>query len=138
MEAAWQYRLPARVTPTIRARQAGLPKAITDIAWKAQTRLCERYRALIRKHKKPVVAIAAVGRELAGFVWAIARRVDGKPVPEPESVPAAGPRTPSPNSQLGDGRGVAAEGTVPEAKRTFRLNPRKTYVARKPGAPTPK
>ena len=51
IEADWQYRLPARLTPTIRARHPGLPKAITDIAWKAQTWLCERYRALLRRGK---------------------------------------------------------------------------------------
>lgn len=42
IEAAWQYRLPARITPIIRQRQKDQPKAITDIAWKAQVRLCEQ------------------------------------------------------------------------------------------------
>lgn len=76
IEAAWQYRLPARVTPHIRKRQHGQPKAVIDIAWKAQMRLCERYQALVRHRKKTVVVVTAVGRELVGFLWAIAREIE--------------------------------------------------------------
>lgn len=75
VEVAWLYRYPARVTPIIARRQAGLPKAVTDIAWAAQLRLCARFRRLAARklpHNKVVVAIA---RELAAFVWAIARTV---------------------------------------------------------------
>ena len=46
VEAAWTYRYPARVSETLRARLDGLPKAVRDIAWKAQVRICARYRAL--------------------------------------------------------------------------------------------
>ena len=80
VEAAWQYRLPARVTPTIRARHHGQPKEIVQVAWKAQVRLCARYQHLVRSRKKPVVALTAVARELVGFLWAIARIVEGHPV----------------------------------------------------------
>ena len=76
IEAAWQYRLPARVTPHIRKRHHGQPKAVIDLAWKAQTRLCERYQTLIRHRKKTVVVVTAIGRELVGFLWAIAREID--------------------------------------------------------------
>ena len=69
IEAAWQYRLPARVTPHIRQRHHGQPKAVIDLAWKAQTRLCERYQALLRHRKKAVVVVTAIGRELVGFLW---------------------------------------------------------------------
>jgi hypothetical protein len=44
IEAAWTYRYPARVSETLRARLEGLPKPVRDIAWKAQVRLCARYR----------------------------------------------------------------------------------------------
>ena len=44
VEAAWSYRYPARVSETLRARLEGLPKPVRDIAWKAQIRLCARYR----------------------------------------------------------------------------------------------
>jgi Transposase len=53
----------------------GQPRAIREIAWKAQLRLCARYRKLARGGKPANVVTAAVARELAGFIWAIARRV---------------------------------------------------------------
>lgn len=70
IEAAWSYRYPARVAKEKAEILVRLPKIIRDIAWKAQTRLCARYRALIAKGKKPTVVVAALARELAGFVWA--------------------------------------------------------------------
>ena len=76
VEAAWNYRFPARISRAIQQRQEGQPKAVRDIAWQAQVRLSRRYRALKARqihHNKICVAVA---RELAGFVWAIARRVD--------------------------------------------------------------
>jgi transposase len=79
VEAAHLYRYPARVSPVIARRQTQLPKAVTDIAWVAQTRLCSRFRRLAARrlpHNKIVVALA---RELSGFVWAIARQVTPAP-----------------------------------------------------------
>ncbi|CAN7196209.1 IS110 family transposase [Variovorax sp. LjRoot290] len=75
VEVAHQYRYPARVSAVIARRQSELPKAVTDIAWTAQLRLCARFKRLAARrmpHNKIVVAIA---RELSGFVWAIAREV---------------------------------------------------------------
>ena len=48
---------------------------VKDIAWKAQTTLCGRYRALASRGKQLTVAVTAVARELAGFVWAVGREV---------------------------------------------------------------
>jgi transposase len=86
IEAAWHYRRPARISRTILARQEGLPKAVTEAAWHAQTRLHQRYQHLTGVgRKKSQVAAAALGRELAGFVWAIGKMV--KPhAAKPESV----------------------------------------------------
>ena len=75
VEAAWSYRHPARVSPTLRARLEGLPKPVRDTAWKAQVRLCARYRRLSAAGKKLPVVIAAIAREMAAFLWAIARHV---------------------------------------------------------------
>ena len=75
IEAAWSYRFPARISREQLLRQEALPKTIRDIAWKAQERLCRRYRALARAGKLPTVIIAAIARELSGFVWAIATQV---------------------------------------------------------------
>jgi transposase len=52
-----------------------LPKNVRDIAWKALTRLCTRYRSMVARGKKPTVVVAAIARELAGFIWAIGQEV---------------------------------------------------------------
>ena len=75
VEAAWNYRFPARVSLVLQRRQQNQPKAIREIAWRAQLRLTQRYRRLSARrlhHNKVCVAIA---RELAGFIWDIARQV---------------------------------------------------------------
>jgi transposase len=74
IEAAWTYRLPARISREQLLRHEGLTKPIRDTAWKAQERLCRRYRKLARAGKPPTVVTAAIARVLAGFVWAIARQ----------------------------------------------------------------
>ena len=75
IEAAWCYRFPARVSRELLLRQEQQPKPIREIAWKAQLRLCTRYRKLARSGKPANVVTAAIARERAGFIWAIARRV---------------------------------------------------------------
>ena len=50
-----------------------LPAVIRDIAWKAQVRLCARYRRLAASGKPKVVVTTAIAREMVGFIWAIAR-----------------------------------------------------------------
>ena len=79
IEGAWSYRYPARVSQTLQARLEGLPKAVREIAWKAQIRLCARYRRLNAAGKKLPVVIAAIAREMAAFLWAIARHVAPAP-----------------------------------------------------------
>lgn len=76
IEAAWHYRLPARVTPIIARRWDGLPKAVTDIAWAAQLRLCARFRRLAGRRVLPQKVVVAIARELIGFVWAIGQIVE--------------------------------------------------------------
>ena len=81
IEAAWNNRLPACVSRTVLARQENLPKAVTEIAWAAQTRLHQRYKHLTGVgRKKSQVAAAALGRELSGFVWVIGRLVKPRDV----------------------------------------------------------
>src|SRR3954463_10462704 len=75
IEASWSYRFPARLSRELLLRQENQPKTIRDIAWKGQVRLCARYRKLARTGKPANVVTSAVARELAGFVWAIARQV---------------------------------------------------------------
>jgi transposase len=73
-EAAWCYRQSAKVGQWMKARlPANVPQYALDIAWKAQLRLCGRYRKLIARRKRSQIAVTAIARELLGFVWAIAR-----------------------------------------------------------------
>jgi transposase len=72
VEGAWTYRLPARVGLAILERNKLLPPPIKEIAWKAQVRLCARYRRLAKMGKPINIVCVAIARELAAFVWAIA------------------------------------------------------------------
>lgn len=87
VEGAWAYRFRAKVSPQIQQRQESLDPSIRDIAWKAQVRLCKRFRALIARGKHPNVAVTAVARELVGFMWSIAREV--RLAPAPAAAPGA-------------------------------------------------
>ena len=75
IEAAWSYRYPARVAIDKAEVIVKLPKTVRDIAWKAQVRLCARFRSLTAKGKKSTLTVAAIARELSGFVWALGREV---------------------------------------------------------------
>jgi len=75
VEVAWHYRYDARVSPVIAVRQDGLPTAVTDIAWKAQLRLSNKFKRLSARRVMKTKVVVAVARELAGFVWAIGREV---------------------------------------------------------------
>jgi transposase len=74
IEAAHSYRFPPKMSITIRRRNKGLSQEIQDIAWKAQERLHRRYRKMSGRGRKRQVILTAIARELAGFVWDIARK----------------------------------------------------------------
>jgi len=76
VEAAWAYRLRARVTQPLLKRQEGLPESIRQLAWKAQLRLCARYRRLLARGKHKNTIVTAIARELAAFLWAIGQAVE--------------------------------------------------------------
>ena len=79
VEAAWSYRFPARKTRIIQRRAEKTSPAVQAIAWEAQKRLCGRFRRLAATGKVAQQVTTAVARELAGFLWAIACDVMGKP-----------------------------------------------------------
>lgn len=79
VEAAWAYQFQARKTRTIERRAEQTSPQVQAIAWEAQKRLCGRYRNLLSVGKRKQQAVTAVARELAGFIWAIACEVQGKP-----------------------------------------------------------
>ena len=75
IEGAWAYRYPAKISAHIQKRIDKLPKFAQDIGWKAQVRLCKRYRRLIARGKHANVVTTAIARELLAFMWAIAKEV---------------------------------------------------------------
>lgn len=75
-EAAWSYRHRPNSSKELAKRQRGLPEDIVAIAWKAQHRLHRRYVALQGRGKPLQKVVTAIGRELLGFVWAIATRIE--------------------------------------------------------------
>jgi transposase len=75
VEGAWAYRYPAQVSRHLQLRLETPPKAIQDISWKAQLRLCKRYRRLMARGQHANQVVVAMARELVGFMWAIARQV---------------------------------------------------------------
>jgi transposase len=79
VEGAWAYRSPAKVSRHLQRRLAQQPNIIQDIRWKAQVRRCQRYRHLIARSKHANVVTVAMARELAGFMWAIAKQVPVTP-----------------------------------------------------------
>jgi transposase len=79
VEGAWAYRYPAKVSRHLQLRLEQQPKAIQDISWKAQGRLCKRYRRLLAHGKHANQVVVAIARELVGFMWAIAKQVTVAP-----------------------------------------------------------
>jgi len=75
IEGAWAYRFPAKVSRHLQLRLEALPAAIQNISWKAQVRLCKRFRSLSARGKHVNEVVVAIAREMAAFLWAIARSV---------------------------------------------------------------
>jgi transposase len=75
VEGAWAYRYPAKVSRHLQLRLEKLPAEVQAIGWKAQVRLCKRYRRLIARGKHANEVVVAIAREMAAFAWAIARLV---------------------------------------------------------------
>ena len=72
IEAAWNYRFPARVSQDLRRRQKDLPESVNSISFKAQERLCRRFHKMVARGKNSRVVIAAIAREILAFSWSIA------------------------------------------------------------------
>lgn len=87
-------------------RQEGQSKEVRAIAWKAQQRLHKRYKVLTGRHKKTVIVVTALARELCGFVWAIAcqlsapekpKQRESAPLPETKATVQNTPAQPKPS-----------------------------------------
>ncbi|WP_336492317.1 IS110 family transposase [Methylobacterium nigriterrae] len=73
VESAWTYRHPPKIGAEKLYRLEAAPPRVREIAWKAQSRLTARYRALSGRGKKATVVCTAIARELVGFMWSVAR-----------------------------------------------------------------
>jgi transposase len=71
IQAAWQYHHHPRLGEKLRRRRDGQPAEVLAIAMKAEQRLCHRYRRLCARQKPKSLVIAAIARELVGFIWAM-------------------------------------------------------------------
>jgi len=78
VEAAWAYQHRPNVTGYLLRRQKSLALSdeVKEIAWKAQYRLNKRYKAMDARGKNKNQIVTALGRELLGFIWAIATKVE--------------------------------------------------------------
>ena len=70
IEASWAYRFKPAIGVTLRRRQHDATPGTLARSWQAQRRLHSKYQALTARRKPPGMALTAVARELAGFVWA--------------------------------------------------------------------
>lgn len=86
IEAAWAYQYRPWLGGYLLKRQQGLDQEVKDIAWKAQWRLHTRYKKLAAAGKKKPQIVTAVGRELLGFIWAIAVQTEAKFQPQPKAA----------------------------------------------------
>jgi transposase len=75
VEGAWADRYPAKVSRPLQLRLETQPKALQDISWKAQVRLCQRYRKLMARGKHANQVVVAIARALVAFMWALAKQV---------------------------------------------------------------
>lgn len=104
VESAWNNRFTVRFSKTIEERRQGVSAEVRAIAEKAERRLSKRFRHLVDRNKSNKEAAVAVARELAGFVWAIAKAVDtpvaGNPGGRDHRAPRSLPPSPQPPSPL--------------------------------------
>jgi transposase len=78
VEAAWAYQHKPWIGGWLAKRQQGLDEETKAIAWKAQWRLCTRYKKMAARGKEKPEIVTAIGRELLGFIWAIAVRIEAR------------------------------------------------------------
>jgi transposase len=74
-QCAWCYRFPARIAREKERTYSHAEKMVRDIAWRAQVRLCARYRRFMAGGKKAPVTCMAIARELTGFIWEMGQAV---------------------------------------------------------------
>lgn len=78
VEGAWAYRMRARIGRHKVDLIEAVPQVVRDIGWKAQVRLCSRYRRLSARQKRQRRQCRHRTRD-GGFIWSIACTVQSAP-----------------------------------------------------------
>jgi len=86
VESAWSYRFPARQTMHLKRKAKMASPEAKAIAWRAQKRLCGRYRQLSQAGKNIKLVCVAIARELVGFIWDIVRHEMPRLAPQRSAV----------------------------------------------------
>jgi transposase len=71
IEAAWNYTSRSTEGRVLKARRKGQPQVVVEIARKCDLRLNRKYRRMTSRGKRSTLAVVAIARELAGFIWAV-------------------------------------------------------------------
>jgi transposase len=74
IQAAWSYRHRPKLSLELTRRQEGMPASVAAHSWRAQQRLYKRFHHLAYR-KSSKIAVVAVARELAGFLWSVMRNL---------------------------------------------------------------
>lgn len=72
IESAWHHRKPYRPGQRLRRRWETATPALRARSHAANRRLHARWVRFDQRHKRPVIANAAIARELAGWCWSLA------------------------------------------------------------------
>jgi transposase len=75
IECASHYRYEAKVSQELSKRQDGQSREVKAISWRAQNRLCFRFRALSARGLNRNKVVVAIARELSAFIWELHRQV---------------------------------------------------------------
>jgi transposase len=70
-ESSWQYPRPVKVGKGLAERRVGTSELVIGRADKAMKKLHDKYYRMIHEKKNACVAITAVSRHLAGYIWGV-------------------------------------------------------------------
>jgi transposase len=70
-ESAWHYPRAVKESKRLSERRAGTSELVIGRADKAMRELHDRYYKLLHQRKPACVAITAVARQLAGYIWGV-------------------------------------------------------------------
>jgi transposase len=70
-ESAWHYPRAVKQSRRLTERRAGTSEMVIARADKAMRRLHDKYYKMIHQKKNACVAITAVSRQLAGYLWGV-------------------------------------------------------------------